>query len=155
MNHPNLMTAREYLEQAQELEQVINAKLSQLSALHALSRRVTATLSDMPRSASGSTHPMENIIVRLVGMEQEIDEDVDRLIDMKQEMADYLRTLPNADCGELLAHRYVSFMSWKRIAAVMHYTERYVYKLHMRALEMLESVLPEHKRVRQSQGVVL
>ena len=140
-----IMTAKEYLEQAWEIDNEINVKLPQLDALRDLSTRVTSSLSDMPRT-NANPHTMENAVVRIVMMEQEINADIDRLIEKKQEITDFLKTIPNAEYRRLLVLRYTVFAQWKKIADIMKYNVRHIYKLHDKALELVDAMLPADKR---------
>ena len=80
------MTAKEYLGQAYRLDQRIDAKLEQVANLRALATKATATITDMPRSSSPNLQHMEGTIVKIVDLEQEINEDIDRLVDLKKEI---------------------------------------------------------------------
>ena len=80
------MTAKEYLGQAYRLDQRIDAKLEQVSNLRALATKATATISDMPRSSSPNLQHMESTILKIIDLEQEINEDIDRLVDLKKEI---------------------------------------------------------------------
>lgn len=145
------MTAKEYLEQARTLDRAIDAKLVQLDALRSLSTRTSAILSHLPRPASGNHKSFEDTVVRIVTMEQVIDAAVDRLVLLKQEITDYLELLPDVECQRILAHRYLEYKSWKEISSVMAFSGRYTYKLHDKALELLEAILPAEKRTRSAQ----
>ena len=145
----NPMTAREYLEQALDIEREIDAKMAELEALRALSTRITATLSDMPRASSGNPQTLENTVVRIVTVEKEIDAVIDRMLDMKHEIVDFLKSLPDAELRKLLICKYIGFQNWAQIAKEMKYSVRYTYTLHDKALEMVEAILPDEKRVRK------
>lgn len=154
MNPNSPMTAKEYLEQALRLEYRIRAKLAQIGSLRCLSERVTSFLSDMPRSQPGNPHTLENTVVRIVEMEHEVDAIIDRMLAMQHEIADMLEYVPDGEHQELLASRYIRYSSWKEIAEAMHYNERYIYKLHDRALKAFDAILPAEKRTRGTQESV-
>lgn len=139
------MTAKEYLEQVRTLDRAIDAKLVQLDVLRSLSTRTSAILSNMPRA--GNPKSLEDTIVRIVTMEQEVDEAVDRLVLLKHEITDILQLLPDVEWQKVLAYRYLEYENWKGIATALQYSGRYIYKVHDRALEMFETVLLAEKRV--------
>ena len=70
------MTAKEYLQQGYRLDQRINSKIAQVTTLRELATKATSTLSDMPGSATPNTHRMEDIIVKMVDLETEINSDI-------------------------------------------------------------------------------
>ena len=76
------MTVKEYLGQAYRIDQRINSKLEQVTSLRSLvTKASTPTFSDMPRSATRNIHSMENLIVKIMDMEREINADIDYLVD--------------------------------------------------------------------------
>ena len=66
------MTAKEYLGQAYRLDQRINSKLEQVMSLRDLATKATSTLSDVAPSGTRNVHRMEDIIVKIVDLENEI-----------------------------------------------------------------------------------
>jgi len=78
------MTAKEYLGQAYRLDQRINSKLEQVMSLRDLATKATSTLSDVAPSGTRNVHRMEDIIVKIVDLENEINRDIDNLVDLKR-----------------------------------------------------------------------
>ena len=74
------MTAKEYLSQAFHIDQRISSKLSQVMRLREAATNCTATLTDMPRPDSPSRQQMADTICKIVDLEREINEDIDRLV---------------------------------------------------------------------------
>ena len=116
------MTVKEYLSQAYRIDQRINSKLEQVASLRALATKATYTLSDTPPSGSRNVQSMENVIVKIIDLENEINEDIDTL--------------------EL---RYLCFYSWEKVAVEMEYDLRYLHKLHRKALEQCSAFVPAGK----------
>ena len=67
------MTAKEYLTQAYRIDQRINSKLEQVSSLRDLSTKATSTFSDVPPSGTRNVHRMEDVICKIVMLENEIN----------------------------------------------------------------------------------
>ena len=80
------MTAKEYLSQAYRIDQRINSKLEQVSSLRELSTKATATFSDVPPSGTRNVHRLEDVILKIVSLEEEINHEIDRLVDLKREI---------------------------------------------------------------------
>ena len=148
MNTNTPMTAKEYLGQALALDRAINAKQEQVDALRNLLTRITPVVSDMPRASSPNPQAMESIIVRVVTIDEEINKDIDHMLSMKDEIADTISSMPNAELAALLVYRYTCFLGWARIASLMGYNERYIYKLHAKALKEIDPLIPTSKRLR-------
>jgi hypothetical protein len=137
------MTVKEYLGQAYRIDQRINSKLEQVTSLRSLvTKASTPTFSDMPRSATRNIHSMENLIVKIMDMEREINADIDYLVDLKREITGVITSLKNTEYQTLLELRYLCFHAWEKIAVEMNYDLRYIHKLHQRALEYCSAFVP-------------
>ena len=77
---------------------------------------------------------MENTIIKVIMLEEEINADIDELVDLKAEIYGVINSIEEEDYKTLLEQRYLCFRDWKDIAVFMRYNERYIYKLHGKAL---------------------
>ena len=80
------MEAKEFLQQAFSIDQQINSKNQQLEALKSLATSTTQAMSGMPGSPNRNIHKMENAIVKMTTLEDEIREDIVRLVNLKVEL---------------------------------------------------------------------
>ena len=69
------MTAKDYLGQAYRLDQRINSKLEQVLSLRDLTTKATATMSDMPGGGSRNVYKMQDIVAKIIDLENEINAD--------------------------------------------------------------------------------
>ena len=128
------MTAREYLGQAYRLDQRINSKIEQVSSLHSLATKATSTISDMPGSPSRNTHQMEDIVVKIIELENEINADIDLLVTFKKEVPLVIESVSNMDERMVLRYRYVHNFTWSKIGDELNADERTVRRWHKLAL---------------------
>lgn len=128
------MTAKEYLGQAYRLDQRINSKLEQVLSLRDLTTKATATMSDMPGGGSRNVYRMQDIIGKIIDLENEINADIDQLVDLKRDIVAIIKSVENPEYQTLLELRYLCFKTWEQIAVDMGYELRYLHKLHHRAL---------------------
>lgn len=133
------MKAKEYLSQAYRLDQRIDAKIEQVMSLRNLAAKATATLSDVAPSGTRNVHRMEDIIMRIIDLENEVNADIDHLVALKHEIVKVIKSVPNLEYQTLLELRYLCFKSWEQIAVMLGYDLRYTHKLHNRALEECKS----------------
>ena len=133
------MKAKEYLSQAYRLDQRIDAKIEQVMSLRNLAAKATSTLSDAAPSGTQNVHRMEDIVIKIIDLEEEINADIDSLVDLKREIMRVIKALPNPEYQTLLELRYLCFKSWEQIAVMLDYDLRYTHKLHNRALEECKS----------------
>ena len=132
------MTAKEYLGQAYRLDQRINSKLEQVMSLRDLTTKATATMSDMPGGGSRNVYRMQDIIGKIIDLEDEINQDIDALVDLKREMVATIKAVADPECQTLLELRYLCFKTWEQIAVEMQYSTRNIYKLHDRAIKEIK-----------------
>ena len=135
------MTAKEYLSQAYRLDQRIDAKIEQVMSLRNLAAKATSTLSDAMPSGTRNVHRMEDIIIKIIDFENEINADIDRLVDLKREIMRVIKALPNPEYQTLLELRYLCFKSWEQIAIEMNYSIQHIYRLREKASK--EIIVPE------------
>ncbi|WP_231512562.1 DUF1492 domain-containing protein [Bacillus sp. MB2021] len=130
-----MVDAKEYLSQAFQLDQRINSKLEQVSMLRDLALKTTSVLQDDKVQITKQQSPMESALVKLMSLEEEINDDIDRLIDLKRELATFVTKIENPSHRLLLELRYLSGSTWEEVAALMGYDVRWVYRLHRKALK--------------------
>ena len=131
------MNAKEYLSQAFHIDQRINSKLEQVMKLRETLTKATATLSDMPRSDTPNVHRLEDTICKIIDLENEINHDIDKLVDLKREARDVIGQLSAPDQQLILELRYLCYKTWEEIADELGYCPSNIYRLHGRALEIL------------------
>ena len=131
------MSTKDYLSQAYRIDQRINSKLAQVMSLRDLLGKATGTLSGAPKAATPNPHSMEDTIAKMVDLENEINEDIDALVDLKAEIMRRIKRVENTEHQTILELRYLCFKRWEVIAVELGYDLRYLYKLHDQALETL------------------
>lgn len=139
------MTVKEYLTQAYRIDQRINSKLEQVASLRELASKATATLSDMPHKPNRNTGSMETIICKMIDLENEINNDIDTLVDLKRDIVTMIKRIANPEYQTLLELRYLCFKTWEQIAVDMGYSLQYAFRMHEKALKMIESGKEESK----------
>lgn len=130
--------ARNYLEQAYRIDQRINSKIEQVASLHSLATKANSTLTDMPGSPNRNIHRMEDIIVKIVDLENEINHDIDTLVELKTEIMQVIKQVSDLELQTLLEQRYLNFRTWEQIAVDMGYNVRHLYRMHDKALKAVK-----------------
>lgn len=134
------MNAKQYLRQVRRLDNIINAKLEQVEVLRAMATRMTAKLTANKVQESNTPDKTEKLIVKIIDLEKEITNDIDKLIDLKTEVMRKIDSIQNDDYKLLLTLRYLNFKTWEQIAVEMKFTFQWVHELHKRALIEFEKV---------------
>ena len=83
---------------------------------------------------------MEDVICRIADLETEINQDIDALVDFKQEMMGVIKAVSNLEYQTLLELRFLCFKTWEQIAVAMDYSIQHIYRLRDKAVK--EITLP-------------
>lgn len=78
---------------------------------------------------------MEDVIVKIVGLEDEINADIDELVTTKQNIVRIIKKVATQDYQTILEQRYLCFYSWEQIAVNMSFSIQHVFRLHNLALK--------------------
>lgn len=139
------MTAKEYLEQAYRLDQQINSKLQQIETLHSLTERVTVAYGGEAVSHTQNVTSLQDSIARLMQAQEELNREIDRLVDLKAEIAGVIGQVRNESYRLILEKRYLCFLPWAQIGAELHYTRRWLLTKHDRAVDVVEKLISERE----------
>ncbi len=137
----NKQTAREYFSKAYRIDQRISSKLEQLESLNALATKVTTTLTGMPRNPNHATSTMADRIAKIIDLQEEINQDIDNLVDLKREIMTIIKSIENTEYQTLLEKRYLCFLTWEKIAVDLCYSIHHLYKMHNAALNVCERLM--------------
>lgn len=140
------MTPKYYLQQAFYLDQLINSKLEQVHHLKALACKATTLLSDMPKSKGSASSRVEDIIVKMMELQEEINQDIDDFVDLKQEIMQAIKKIETFDHRIVLEKRYLGFKKWEEIAVEMNYSIQHVYRLHGQGLQKIQQFLKDESK---------
>lgn len=123
---------------AYRIDARINSKLEQIASLNDLACKATSVMSDMPGNPNRNIHKTENVIVKIVDLQEEIKKYMEGLVDLKKEIVDCIKTVQDSELCTLLELRYLSYLGWEQIATEMNYGLDNIFKLHRKALEQIE-----------------
>lgn len=133
------MTAKEYLRQLKYLDNRINAKLLEREQIRTMAEKTTASLSEKVQTSSGTK--MDDVVVRLVELEELINKDIDKLVYLKEEAGDKINRISNDKYKIVLSMYYLSSKTFEEVAELTEMSFRWVHKLHGRALKEFEKIL--------------
>lgn len=129
------MTAKEYLSQYRKLELKIASKESELGDLRAKLEGCSSRQMDgMPRTTGNSSDPIGDAVTKIVAMQIEINEEIDKSIDLRREITARIDKLGNETYAALLRYRYVMMMKWEEISETMNYSGQHCRRIHGWAL---------------------
>ena len=135
------MKAKEFLNRAYRIDCRINSKFEQLERLKALSSASSVHYGTEAVSHTRKTDTLENNVIRIIEAENELNEQIDALVAVKQEIQQVIDLVADADCRMLLELRYLCMKRMQDIGAKLELGRTQTYNLHKKALQMVETVL--------------
>lgn len=137
------MTAKEYLKQAYRLDQKINSDIAEAARLREMASSVgTPGFEEHYNPNRPTEAPFARSLEKVWEMEQKINGEIDRLVDLKAQIKSVIDALPNADERMVLTYRYIHNMTWTQIGARLYAGPSTVRRWHDSAL--LHVCLPEN-----------
>lgn len=134
------MKAKEYLQQAEDMNVVINNKMAEKAQWKDIALGITAHSDGERVQSSGSNQKMADAIARCIDIEAEIDRLIDRLIDLKLEITRTIEQL-NATEYDVLHKRYIQGMQFDEIGAARNRSKSWATTVHGRALQNVQRIL--------------
>lgn len=138
----NMKNAKEYLLQLRKIDRLIENKIAESDYWRSVALG-TSSFSDGDRvQSSGSKQKMADAVCRYMTIEKEIDAEIDRLVDTKQEVIKTIEQL-RTDEYDILHKAYVQFKDFGVIAIEMDRSRSWVTSVHGRALANVQKILDE------------
>lgn len=137
------MDAKEFFQQIRHIDKQIDVKFERLERLKALATKVTATMSETNSKPSGVSRSIENSVDKIILLQEELNADIDRYIDLKRTAGEIIRQIQNEKYRRVLESRYLLGKTWEAIAVDMDMTYQGVCHIHGRALQEAENFIPE------------
>jgi len=133
------MTAKEYLQQVEKLNILINHHIEQLAELKTIGARAVDYSAD--RVQTSPTNSMELLVSKWVDMEAEITQMIDRYVDLKYKVIREIHQLEDTRYIQVLYKRYIEFKSLHKIAAEMDYEYTWMCRIHGYALNAFADII--------------
>ena len=130
------MTAKEYLQQLERADVIIEQKMKEQADLEELSKCVRAIDYGKDRVSSSGTGdaPFVNPVLKIVML--------DKYVDLKRKITGEIQSLQDPQFIKVLFKRYVEYKGFDKIAVELECSERNVYTIHGQALkDFTEKVL--------------
>lgn len=152
------MNAYKFLEQVKDADARIDAKKAEERELWALAASVTQANDGMPH-ASGVSDKVGNIMVKIIEAQNRTNAEVDRFIDIRENVIRHIEMLPRKQYTVLhwLYVRKREFrkkdQSWyytrREVAEALGCTEQSVYNRRKRAVKNLQKILDSEKNLQK------
>lgn len=126
---------KRFLKRYSTLNQEINRTLAECEQWRAKAEKITPTYSALPKSQSQGDRIVD-AVEHIVALENKMNADIDRLIEIRNEIEASIRALPYP-LDLLMKYKYIDGLTWEEIAVKMNYSYRNVTRMHGKALVVL------------------
>lgn len=130
------MTPKEYLSQYGWIERNIRRLEEEKERWRQRALHITPCWSDSPGGSSGEDK-IQTVVEKTCTVESKIIAEIDRMVDLRQEIMTVIAAVPDPAQRELLERRYIQLQSLERIAVEMNYSYVHVKRLHGWALQRI------------------
>lgn len=137
------MDAREYLEEIKRQDVLINNKLAEVQQLRCLALSVTAPIGGEGVQGTKQTDRMGDTIAKIVDLENEINAEIDKFIDMKRDKIALIQQIPKQLQYDLIHNHYVQYKSLVNFAKEKNYSYAWILEVHDEALKTVQRLLDE------------
>ena len=126
------MTAKEFLRRARSVDRRVDEASERVERLRErLEAGRMSRLTGMPRGGSGDWTQTAD---RLIELEQAVNQRTRELVRWKLAAIDAIRQVEEPRLAEVLELYYIDGLTWEQVAQRMGLDQRWVYRLHGRAL---------------------
>ena len=123
-----------YLNQAFYLDKRVNALIAEKEENISLATRCTANYGD--NNSNPSKHNgTEKILIRIAEQEEEINTRIDKLVEVRSQIAEIINSVEDMDEQTILSYRYLSYKNMSEIAELMHYHRNTIQNKHNSAIK--------------------
>ena len=129
------MTPKEYLKQAYRLDHRINSDIAELGRLREMSTSISSpSLGETVQTNRNTDAPFVKCLERIYSLEEKINEEIDLLVNLKDEIRSVIDMVSNTDERMVLRYRYIHNYTWEQIGDVLGADSRTVRRWHGQAL---------------------
>ena len=140
------MTVKEYLNQGYLLEQRIHLSQLELEQLRELATTISAVGFEEHYNATRNTDaPFEKTLMKIMKMEEEERQMLEKLLDFKKELKSIIRSIENKDERLVMYYRYCCSMRWPDIADKLGWDARTIKRWHNKAIAKIS--IPENPTI--------
>lgn len=114
----------------------ISRKLEERDLWRARAEKITPSLTGMPQG--GGEDQIQSAVEHIWELDQEINRKTDALIDLRREIEEAIRSIPDETERLVIEYKYIDNKRWEQIAIDLHYTYRHITRMHGWAIQKIE-----------------
>lgn len=130
------MTAKEYLKSIKYLDNAINAKQAELDRLRHDAESIRGIAYDKDKVQTSNSSDSMKIVDKIIELSNEINQEIDRLVDLKAEAHTKIEKVCNRKFISLLTDIYISGYTLEQVAERMNKSYETIRGWHGEALQI-------------------
>lgn len=133
------MTAKEYLRQGYLLDKRINSHIREKEEAMQMACSISSPQlrEDKVQSSPSGEAPFVKALERLWEMEENINAEIDKYVDLKNQIHEVISRISLPEYQMVLRCRYIHNMTWEQIGDELAMDERTVRRWHSQAIEQV------------------
>lgn len=129
------MTAKEFLNQAYRLNELIASDVEELERLRDLAVRITGiNYGERVQSSRNPDPPFIRYLDDIREMEKKLQRELCELVELKKEITGSIERMEDREERLVLTYRYLDNRTWEQIASLLNVSDRTVHRVHASAL---------------------
>lgn len=140
-----MMTAKEFMKQHERVVEKIRQIEIQIYDIEQ-TLGIKGVNYDSQPHGSGISQVTESTATKLIELREVQRDLVDKLWTKRIEIERVIFMIEDATFAELLQRKYIRLQKWEDVAADMKFDNRYIYKLHGKALVEVDKIIRKRKR---------
>lgn len=140
------MTGKDYLSQIKMLNRKINNKISELENLKSMTTGTGLKLNADKVQTSISQDKMGDLVCKIIDLQAEINDEIDNLIDLKQEIIRTIESINNPKIYDVLYMYYVEEKKWSEICDKTGFSQSWCAELKNKGEFMVYNRIKSRKK---------
>lgn len=136
-----MIDAKKWLSSIQNLDEAIQKKQEEVDRLRQMAISTSQELSPDRVQTSLSGDKFGNCIAKAADLSKEIDSDIDRLYNLKQNVTCIISQLEDADECQVLCDKYINYCTIDECARRIGKSERHTKRIHQDAIHNIQLIL--------------
>ena len=134
------MSSKEFLNKMRYIDMMINCKLEQVAELRSMLLPGAVRYDKDKIQTSPSADVISDTMLKIMELEEKINADIDKLVEMKIVARDKIERMENNVEKVILYKRYFGNESFENIAVECGYSWRHIHRLHGEALKNFDKI---------------
>lgn len=134
------MQVKEFLNKIRHIDMMIDCKCEQIANLRHRLTSISSPMANLGDRVQATLDPdkFTNTISKIIDMEKEVNDDIDKLVDLKCAARKAIEQLDDDVEKMVLYKRYFNNKTFEQISVEMNYSWRRIHQVHGNALKKLE-----------------